>query len=240
MKLGVNIDHVATVRQARLASEPNVIKAAILAEMGGADGITVHLRKDRRHIQDDDVRTLEQAISTNLNFEMSLDTEIVNIALQVQPYMCTIVPEGREELTTEGGLDISNDEIRKNTELVIKRLKNRGIKVSLFLDPKTDIMKTAKEIGADYVEIHTGNYSDAEDLKEQEEELTRVKEAVKAAKVLNLKVNAGHGLDYKNIEEIAKIEGIEEVNIGHSIVGKAIFVGMENAVRQMKEAINNA
>jgi len=240
MKLGVNIDHVATLRQARLAKDPDLIRAAVMAEMAGANGITIHLREDRRHIQDEDVRTLRKIVRTRLNLEMATAPEIVDIALEVQPDMVTLVPEKREELTTEGGLDILDANVRKKTDLAIKRLHNRGIQVSLFIDPKVEAMKVAKQLNAEYVEIHTGSYSEAKTNEEKKVELSKVIESVKSAKVLNLKVNAGHGLDYANVSEIAKISEIEELNIGHSIIGRSVFVGLDNAVKEMKELMENA
>ncbi len=240
MKLGVNIDHVATLRQARLAKEPNVIRAAILAEMGGADGITVHLREDRRHIQDEDVKILRQVVTTKLNLEMSIAEEMIKFAQFVKPDMVTLVPEKRQELTTEGGLNLLDLSIRKRTEDAIKRLKEKNIVVSLFVEPKAEIMRISREIGADYIEIHTGRYSEAKTDDEKKIELERVIEAVKSAKALGLDVNAGHGLDYKNVGPIAKIKEIEELNIGHAIVAKSLYDGIENAVKQMKEMIVNA
>lgn len=240
MKLGVNIDHVATLRQARLAKEPDLVRAAVLCEKAGADGITIHLREDRRHIQDKDVRILRQVITTSLNLEMATSNDIIDLALEVVPDMITLVPEKREELTTEGGLNILEEGVKENTRRAIERLKEKNIPISLFVDPKREVMKVAKEIGADYVEIHTGKYADALSETERKEELKNIEDAVKAARALNLKVNAGHGLDYKNVDDIAKIKDIIELNIGHSIVARSIFVGIEKAVEEMKELIKNA
>lgn len=240
MKLGVNIDHVATLRQARLAKEPNLVRAAVLAEMAGAEGITIHLREDRRHIQDADVRLLRQVITTRLNLEMATSSEIVNLALEVVPDMITLVPEKRQELTTEGGLNILDATTRENTAKAIERLKAKEIEISLFVDANVEIMKIAKDIGADYVEIHTGKYSDAINEIERKEELKNIEDATRAAKALGLKVNAGHGLDYKNVAAVAKIKDIVELNIGHSIVARSVFVGLEQAVREMKALIDNA
>lgn len=240
MKLGVNIDHVATLRQARLAKEPNLVRAAVLAEMAGAEGITIHLREDRRHIQDADVILLRQVITTRLNLEMATSTEIVDLALEVVPDMITLVPEKRQELTTEGGLNILDATVRQNTAKAIERLKSKDIEISLFVDPSVEVMKTAKDIGADYVEIHTGKYSDAINEIERREELKNIEDATRAAKALGLKVNAGHGLDYKNVSAVAKIKDIVELNIGHSIVARSVFVGLEQAVREMKALIDNA
>ncbi len=240
MKLGVNIDHVATLRQARLAKEPNLVRAAVLAEMAGAEGITIHLREDRRHIQDADVRLLRQVITTRLNLEMATSSEIVDLALEVVPDMITLVPEKRQELTTEGGLNILDAATRENTAKAIERLKAKEIEISLFVDANVEIMKIAKDIGADYVEIHTGKYSDAINEIERKEELKNIEDATRAAKALGLKVNAGHGLDYKNVAAVAKIKDIVELNIGHSIVARSVFVGLEQAVREMKALIDNA
>lgn len=240
IKLGVNIDHVATLRQARLAKEPDVVRAAVLCEMAGAAGITVHLREDRRHIQDRDVRVLRDVITTRLNLEMAAEQEMVKIACEVKPDMVTLVPEKRQELTTEGGLNILEAGNKVKVGLAIEELKKNGIVVSLFVDPKTDIMKVAKEIGAEFVEIHTGRYSDAVTYQEQKEELDKIVDAVKSAKALGLQVNAGHGLDYKNVKNIAKIQEIYELNIGHAIVARAVFVGMQQAVKEMKELMDSA
>lgn len=240
IKLGVNIDHVATVRQARLAKEPDIVRAAVFAEMGGAQGITIHLREDRRHIQDRDVRVLRQTVTTRLNLEMAAEDEIVKIACEVKPDMVTLVPEKRQELTTEGGLNILDSEIKERVAKSIKTLHEAGIIVSLFVDPKKEIMKAAKDIGAEFVEIHTGKYSDALTEKEQMEEYNHIVEAVKSAKVMGLQVNAGHGLDYKNVKPIAAIKEIHELNIGHAIIARAIFVGLEKAVKEMKELMTDA
>ena len=240
MKLGVNIDHVATLRQARLAKEPNLVRAAVLAELAGAEGITIHLREDRRHIQDADVRLMRQVITTRLNLEMATSAEIIDLALEVVPDMITLVPEKREELTTEGGLNILVEKIRENTKNAIEKLKSKEIEISLFVDPKIEVMKVAKDIGADFVEIHTGKYSDAINEIERKEELRSIEEATRAAKALGLKVNAGHGLDYRNVGAVAKIKDIVELNIGHAIVARSIFVGFQEAVREMKELIDNA
>lgn len=240
IKLGVNIDHVATVRQARLAKEPDIVRAAVLAEMGGAEGITIHLREDRRHIQDKDVTVLRQIVTTKLNLEMAAEKEMVDIACKVKPDMVTLVPEKRQELTTEGGLNILDENIKEKVDKAIKNLKKAGITVSLFVDPKTEIMKAAKDLGAEFVEIHTGKYSDALTEEEEKEEYNHIVDAIKSAKVMGLQVNAGHGLDYKNVKPIAKIKEIHELNIGHAIVARAIFVGLETAVREMKELMINA
>jgi pyridoxine 5-phosphate synthase len=236
--LGVNIDHVATVRQARGGAEPDPVTAAALAELGGADSITIHLREDRRHIQDRDLRLLRQTVKTRLNLEMAATDEMVRIALEVKPEMCTLVPEKRQELTTEGGLDV-----RFNLEVVtsaVDRLQDGGISVSLFVDPDTDQIKAANKAGADCIEIHTGAFAEAREWTVQEQELIKIENAVKLAKKLGMGVNAGHGLNYTNIKKVAAIGGIEEYNIGHAIISRALFVGLERAVREMVDLIKYA
>lgn len=240
IKLGVNIDHIATVRQARLAKEPDVVRAAVMAEMGGAEGITIHLREDRRHIQDRDVRVLRDVITTRLNLEMAAEREMVDIACEVLPDMVTLVPEKRQELTTEGGLNILEKANMEKVMYAVKKLHEKGITVSLFVDPKAEVMKAAKESGAEFVEIHTGKYSDAPNLSERKAELEKIIEAVKSAKALGLHVNAGHGLDYNNVKDIAKISEIHELNIGHAIVARALFVGLQQAVSEMRELMESA
>ncbi len=238
VKLGVNIDHVATVRQARLATEPDPIHAAVLAELGGADQITVHLREDRRHINDRDVKKiLRETIKTKLNLEMACTDEMVKIALDVKPDMVTLVPEKREELTTEGGLDVIKnfESIKQATET----LRSAGIFVSLFVDPEFSQTEATAKTGAEAVEIHTGAYADSTGSK-QLAELARIIDASAKTRELGLVLNSGHGLNYRNTAEIVAIPGMNEVNIGHSIVGRAIFVGMERAVADMKEIIHKA
>lgn len=237
-KLGVNIDHVATIRQARGGVEPDPVAAAALAEFAGADGITVHLREDRRHIQDRDLGLLRETIKTRLNLEMAVTDEMVAIALKVKPDMCTLVPEKRLELTTEGGLDVrcNLDPVR----IAVERLRGGGIPVSLFIDADIDQIKAADKVGADFIEIHTGMFADAVDWKSEESELIRIENGVKLAQKLGLGVNAGHGLNYSNIKKIASIRGIEEYNIGHSIISRAVMVGLEKAVRDMVELVRFA
>ena len=237
-KLGVNIDHVATVRQARGGVEPDPVAAAAIAEFAGADGITVHLREDRRHIQDRDLTLLRKTIKTRLNLEMAATDEMVSIALQIKPDMCTLVPEKRLELTTEGGLDV-----RCNMEQIksaVERLRGAGIPVSLFIDADPDQIKAADKVGADFIEIHTGLFAAAADWKSEEKELIRIENGVKLAQKLGLGVNAGHGLNYSNIKRITSIKGIEEYNIGHSIISRAVMVGLEKAVRDMAELVRFA
>jgi pyridoxine 5-phosphate synthase len=230
-KLGVNVDHVATVRQARGISEPDPVTAAALAELAGADSITVHLREDRRHIQDRDVEILRRTIKTRLNLEMAPTDEMVGIALKIRPDSATLVPEKREELTTEGGLDVSLHRhlIKRQVEL----LHQGGIAVSLFVDPDLEQIKSAHRSGADLIEIHTGAYCDSltEDLRR--EELGKIDTAIRAGRKLGLRVNAGHGLNYRNLPAVVALGGIEEFNIGHSIVARAVLVGMERAVLEM-------
>lgn len=232
--LGVNIDHVATLRQARSGNEPDVIEAAKVAVKHGADGITVHLREDRRHIQDKDVIRLRKTVP-RLNLEMADVKSIVKIAIKVKPDMCTLVPEKRKELTTEGGLDVISqfESIKKTT----KQLQSNGIFVSLFIDPDLEQIKKAKETTAKYIEIHTGSYADAKNKTKQNKELKKIIKASEYAQKLRLIVNAGHGLNYRNTKPIAKISGMNELNIGHSIISKAVFTGIGNAVKEMKNLI---
>lgn len=237
-RLGVNIDHVATVRQARRAKEPDPVAAAVLATLGGADSITVHLREDRRHIQDRDVFLLRDTVSTRLNLEMAAAEEIIGIALQVQPDEATLVPERREELTTEGGLDvIANAE---SVRTAVDRLKASGIFVSLFIDPNIEQIDLAKSLGADAVEFQTANYSEAVDPIAVESCLAELATASSHARSRGLRVHMGHGLNYLNVRQILRIPGVEELNIGHSIISRAVFVGLERAVREMKETIRHA
>lgn len=233
--LGVNIDHVATIRQARGGSEPDPVAAAAISELAGADGITIHLREDRRHIQDRDLQLLRQTVKTKLNLEMAATDEMINIALKVKPDMCTLVPEKRQELTTEGGL-----EVRANLAAVsqaVQRLQDGGLIVSLFVDPDPDQVKAASKAGADYIEIHTGAYAEARDWKSEDEELEKIENAIRLAAKLGMGINAGHGLNYSNIKRVAALGGIEEYNIGHSIISRAVLVGLDRAVRDMVELI---
>ena len=234
-KLGVNIDHIATLRQARKVDEPDPVYAAVLVQLAGADGIVVHLREDRRHINDRDVRLLKEVVHTKLDLEMSIAKEIVDIALEIKPDMVTLVPEKRQELTTEGGLDVVKN--FKEIKSVVNKMKKAGIITSLFVDPEIDQICASKKTGAEFIEIHTGKYCDAKTEKEQLAELDKVRISVKEALSLGLRVNAGHGLNYKNVVPIARIQGIEELNIGHSIIGRAVLVGLEQAVREMIELI---
>lgn len=233
IRLGVNIDHVATVRQARRAKEPDPVAAAILATLGGADGITVHLREDRRHIQDRDVYLLRETVTTRLNLEMAAYEEIIQIALKVKPDEATLVPEKRQELTTEGGLDIIATE--PQTRGAVERLKAAGIHVSLFIDPDRAQVDQAKELGADAIEFQTASYSEAIGGAAVAGELAKLETATAHAASLGLHVHMGHGLNYWNVRPIIRIPAVEELNIGHSIVSRAVLVGMERAVREMKE-----
>lgn len=233
--LGVNIDHVATVRQARRTTEPDPARAAVLAELGGADQITVHLREDRRHIQDRDLDILRATVAGRLNLEMGLADEIVGIALRVKPDQVTFVPEKREEVTTEGGLDAAADLAR--VAEAVKRFQGAGIEVSLFIDAERRQVEAAKAVGADHVEFHTGAYANARGLEEVRREVYRLHLAAILAKNSHLHVAAGHGLTYSNVARIANVLEIQEVNIGHSIVSRALFVGIERAVREMKELL---
>jgi len=235
MLLGVNVDHVATIRQARKGIEPDPVMAATLAIIGGADGITVHLREDRRHIQDRDLEMLKEFVPVELNLEMAATKEMIGIATEIKPDLITLVPEKRQELTTEGGLDIKSQK-RILTD-AIKKIQNMGIPVSLFINPDPEDITLSKQIGADMVEIHTGKYANAKG-KKQEEESLRVIHAVKHARDCGLMVNAGHGLNYFNVSKIACIQGLRGLYIGHSIVSRAVLIGMERAVREMKELIH--
>jgi pyridoxine 5-phosphate synthase len=237
-KLGVNIDHVATLRQARGGSEPDPVTAAAIAEMAGADGITIHLREDRRHIQDRDLRLLRETVQTRINLEMAATDEMVGIALSIKPESCTLVPEKRAELTTEGGLDVRLHQ--EALKIAIERLQAGGIIVSVFIDPDPDQIKAANKAGADYIEIHTGAFAEAKNWKDEEQELIKIENAVKLARKLDLGVNAGHGLNYSNVKKVAAIGGIEEFNIGHSIMSRAIMVGLHQAVRDMSELVRYA
>jgi len=235
-KLGVNVDHIATIRQARGVAEPDPVAAAMLAELAGADGITVHLREDRRHIQDRDVEILRKTVQTRLNLEMALTDEMVAIAMKILPDAVTLVPEGRHELTTEGGLDVSM--LKSTLTQKIALLKQAGIIVSLFVEPDIEQIKACHKVGADYIEIHTGTYCEVRSESDKREQLQRIELAISAARKLGLGVNAGHGLNYQNVEPVVALKGIEEFNIGHSIVARASLVGMDRAVREMRALLN--
>jgi len=230
VKLGVNIDHVATLRQARKTTEPSPLEAAKICERAGVDSVVAHLREDRRHIQDEDMQSIKKNIGIKFNMEMAATSEIIEIACFLKPYQSTLVPEKRQEITTEGGLDVIG-----NKSLLVKgisSLKTSGICVSLFIEPLSEQIKASKEIGADAVEIHTGRYANKKG-EEQKEELEKIIGAANLAHVLGLKVYAGHGLNYENVKSIVSVPFIEELNIGHSIISRAVFVGLENSVKEM-------
>ncbi len=238
LRLGVNVDHVATIRQARRTTYPDPVEAALAAERGGAAGITVHLREDRRHIQEADVWALRERVSTKLNLEMAASEPIIEIACQVRPDDACLVPERREELTTEGGLAVAAN--RERLAEVVRRLSAAGIRVSMFIDPEPQEVEASKAVGAWAIELHTGRYADAPTEAERRQELERIKAAARQGARLGLSVHAGHGLTLDNVAPIASIPEIVELNIGHSIVARAIFVGIEQATREMLEACRRA
>jgi pyridoxine 5-phosphate synthase len=234
-RLGVNIDHVATLRQARRVPEPDPVHAAILAELGGADGITIHLRSDRRHIQDRDVEILRQVVKTRLNLEMAATQEMLKIALTAKPHQVTLVPERREEITTEGGLDVVLNSVQLKP--AVKMLEEGGIHVSVFVDPDLEQVKEAHRIDAHAIEINTAAYADARDDQGREAALRKATDAARLGRKLGLAVHAGHGLTYENVRAVAALPEVSELNIGHNIVARAVLVGMERAVREMREAM---
>jgi len=236
--LGVNIDHIATLRQARGTKYPDPVYAASIAEEAGADGITVHLREDRRHIQDRDIFILKDTLTTRMNFEMAVTEEMVSIAEQVKPAHCCLVPEKREELTTEGGLDVLGNEA--HIAEAVKRLAAAGVEVSLFIDPEPAQLEAAVRCGAPVVELHTGAYAEAEDPEVVQSELERIQKATEFGLSQGLVINAGHGLHYHNVQPIAAIPGMNELNIGHAIIARAVFSGLAEAVREMKRLIREA
>jgi pyridoxine 5-phosphate synthase len=235
-RLGVNVDHVATLRQARGGREPDPIAAAIMAELAGADGIVVHLREDRRHIQDRDLHLLRQTVQTKLDLEMAADEAMVKIALSVRPDFVTLVPERRQELTTEGGLDVAGQ--RERVRDIIARLHEGDIPVSLFIEPDLEQIRAGHKIGADFVELHTGRYANAASFKDAQMEFDQLVQAAKLAGKLGMRVNAGHGLNYQNVSHLLTVPEIEEYNIGHSIIARAVLVGMDRAVREMKALLS--
>ena len=234
--LGVNIDHIANVRQARRTVEPDPVTMVLLAELGGADGITVHLREDRRHIQDRDLELLRETVRSKLNLEMAATKEMMEIALKIKPDMVTLVPEKRDEVTTEGGLDVIAKE--SQLKIYVENLQSNGIPVSLFVDPIKEQIISSKNTNAKWVELHTGNYACAP-WNNRSLEISKIKEATAYSKKLGLRVNAGHGLTYQNVEVIAGINDIDELNIGHTIIARSIAVGLKEAVKEMKELIVN-
>lgn len=240
MRLHINIDHVATVRQARRTDEPDPVRAAVLAEQGGADGITVHLREDRRHIQDRDVRLLADTARTGINLEMAATDPMAEIALELAPMAVTLVPERRQEVTTEGGLDLTGDAERR-VGPVLERLRAAGIRTALFVDPDPDTLRAAHALGVDAVELHTGEYANHWlPGRGAPDELARLRRAAALGRSLGLDVHAGHGLTYENVASVAAIEDIEELNIGHSVISRSIFTGVERAVADMKAVMREA
>lgn len=236
--LAINVDHVATIRQARGTTEPDPVTAAAICELAGASGIVVHLREDRRHMQDRDIHLLRQTIKTRMNLEMGATKEMIGIALDLGPDMVTLVPEKRQELTTEGGLDVLSQ--KKKIAKAIAQFAKKDIPVSLFVDPDPDQINVSKEIGATYVEIHTGRYADAENEDIRNKEFQLIAECAEHAYQLGLKVNAGHGLDYRNTARVAALDSIEELSIGHAVISRSVYVGIENAVREMLDIIRKA
>jgi pyridoxine 5-phosphate synthase len=234
-RLGVNIDHVATLRQARGGREPDPIAAAVLVELAGADGVVAHLREDRRHIQDRDLTLLRQVIQTKLDLELAADESMVKSALSLKPDLVTLVPERRQELTTEGGLDVAAQ--RDRMKAIVDLLHEAGIPVSLFIDPDLNQVKAAHKIAADYVELHTGDYANARLIKDEQAAFESIAQSAKLAYKLGIGVNAGHGLTYRNIKRLTQIPEIVEFNIGHSIMARAMLVGLDQAVREMKQLV---
>jgi len=236
--LGVNIDHIATLRQARGTRYPDPIQAALIAEQAGADGITAHLREDRRHIQDRDIYLLQDMLHTRLNLEMAVTEEMIAIARKVKPFACCLVPEKRAELTTEGGLNVAGQ--LSIMQSACERLKSAGIEVSLFIDPEQEQIDAAVQAGAPVIELHTGRYADAENAAEQAEELERIRQAAYYAHTAGLQVNAGHGLNFHNVEAICAIPEIVELNIGHAIIAQAVLTGLAQTVSDLKQLMRNA
>lgn len=239
MRFYLNIDHVATVRQARRTDEPDPVRAAVLAELGGADGITVHLREDRRHIQDRDVRLLMETVRTGVNLELAATSEILDLAVELRPMQATLVPEKREEVTTEGGLALTETAHVERTGAALERLAGAGIRTSLFIDPDEASIRASVDLGADAVELHTGEYANAPRAG-RDAQIERLNRAAASARKLSLAVHAGHGLTYENVRPIAAIPEIEELNIGHSVISRAVFTGLEGAVREMAKIIRRA
>ncbi|MCX6354951.1 MAG: pyridoxine 5'-phosphate synthase [Candidatus Aureabacteria bacterium] len=235
IKLGVNIDHVATVRQARRTVEPDPVAAAVLCELAGAHGITAHLREDRRHMQDRDLEILRRTVRTRLNLEMAVADEIVSFAERIRPDSVCLVPEKREEITTEGGLNVVGGE--KAIRKCVERLRRAGIVVSIFVDPVEEQIRASGQCGADFIELHTGRYADAKSARERLSEMEKLASMGEFAHGMGLRVNAGHGLTYGNVRPVLRIPHLEELNIGHSIISRAILVGMERAVRDMLELL---
>ena len=239
MRLYVNVDHVATVRQARGTDEPDPVRAAVLCELGGADGITVHLREDRRHIQDRDVELLLRTARTVVNLELAAASDVLALAEEWRPHQATLVPERREEVTTEGGIELHGEASRRWVGEAARRLKEAGIRTSLFIDPDADAVRASADLGADAVELHTGEYANTRGA-ERQEQLGRLRRAAALGRSVGLAVHAGHGLTYENVSPVAAIHEIEELNIGHSIVSRAMFTGLERATREMAEILRRA
>jgi len=247
MRLHINIDHVATVRQARGTDEPDPVRAAVLAELGGADGITVHLREDRRHVQDRDVRLLMQTVRTGVNLELAAASDVVAIARELRPMTATLVPERREEVTTEGGLALRDADARRRVEAAVRDLHDSGIRVALFIDPDHSDIDMSADMGVDAIELHTGEYAEAFKLRHGRDDghlvnqqLERLERAAARAAARSLAVHAGHGLTYENVAALAAVPEVQELNIGHSVVSRAFFTGMERAVRDMAEIVRAA
>jgi len=240
MRFYVNVDHVATVREARRTDEPDPVRAAMLVELAGADGITVHLREDRRHVSERDVRLLMETVRTGVNLELAAATDVLDLACELKPMQATLVPESREEVTTEGGLALNDIGVRNATARAVERLSSAGIRTSLFVDPDETTLEISAELGVAAVEIHTGEYANATSPKERDVQLARLRAAARVALGLGMAVHAGHGLTYENVVPVAAIDPIEELNIGHSVVSRAVLVGMERAVREMGDLIRSA
>jgi pyridoxine 5-phosphate synthase len=239
VRLYVNIDHVATVRQARGTDEPDPVRAAVLCELGGADGITVHLREDRRHVQDRDVELLLRTTRTTVNLELAAASDVLALAEEWRPYQATLVPERREEVTTEGGIELHSEAARRWVGEAVRRLKEAGIRTSLFIDPDAEAVRASVALGAEAVELHTGEYANTRGA-ERQEQLGRLRRAAALGRSVGLAVHAGHGLTYENVAPVAAIEELEELNIGHSIVSRAVFTGIERATREMAEILRRA
>ena len=240
MRFYVNVDHVATVREARRTDEPDPVRAAMLVELAGADGITVHLREDRRHVSERDVRVLMDTVRTGLNLELAAATDVLDIACDLRPMQATLVPESREEVTTEGGLALGEHGVQTATAEAIRMLSSAGIRTSLFVDPDEKTLEISADLGVAAVELHTGEYANAADSRERGSQLARLRSAAETAIGLGLAVHAGHGLTYENVTPVAEIAQLEELNIGHSVVSRAVLVGMERAVREMGDLIRAA
>jgi len=240
MRFFVNIDHVATVREARKTDEPDPVRAAVLVELAGADGITVHLREDRRHVNERDVDLLMRTVRTGVNLELAAGTGIVDMACEWKPMQVTLVPEKREEITTEGGLALTDDDVFERTREAVEQLRESGIRTSLFIDPDEAVVRASADLGVEAIELHTGEYANAADSAERGAQVERLRVAARLGRAVDLDVHAGHGLTYENVMPVAAIAEVEELNIGHSIVSRAVLVGMERAVREMRDILRRA